>query len=217
MADVGSYRTTVDGEVVATAEDERVSFRIRGEVLVNVTSQRLNATARVEGLPGANPGGDPSETYLDGYTAYMECARVGWERRNLSRSEPWLDYTPLGQHLALLNRTEVYWRGTDTVDGRNASVVVAYPTKEDLEAVDLRSVGMAERLESATVENLTVTVWLDVGTDRPIRIRRDVVGSQDGATARANGTYRFTDFDAPTHLGAPEIDGTTWATGCPGA
>ena len=216
-SDLTSYRAVIDGRVVASAEDEQVSFGIAGEVWVNATTQRLNATGQLVGGPQSGYGDGTSTTYIDGYTASIECSRIGWERQNLSQAEPWLTYGPIGQHLALMNRTEVYWRGTETVDGRNASVIVAYPTAEDIEAVDVRSVGMTDAIESANVENITVKLWLDTATDLPIQVSRDVRASQEGASTRANGTYRFVGFDEPTPLAEPDIDGTFWKSGCPGA
>ena len=216
MDDVRTYRTSIDGRVEASTDDEQVTFGLDGEVRVNATARRMNATASLVGLPTSGFSEGQSTTYVDNYTAHIECSRIGWERQNLSQSEPWLTYTPIGQHLELLNRTNVYWRGTETVDGRNASVVVGYPTKADLEAVDVRSVGMTEQMASSNLENVTVTIWLDAATDRPIQVRRDIRGTQDGVSAHANGTFLFQDFDEPTHLTEPEFGDVIWEGGCPG-
>jgi hypothetical protein len=83
----------------------------------------LNQRGVPWGLRFRFPRRGPWAVCLTGYTAYRECARVGRERENLPRSARWLGYTPIGEQLAPLDRTDVYWRGTGTVDGTEAAVL----------------------------------------------------------------------------------------------
>ncbi|MEF8776261.1 MAG: hypothetical protein V5A43_07130 [Haloarculaceae archaeon] len=218
MDEVRSYRSSLDTRVVATGDDEQITLRLTGDVRVNGTARHTNATAEVDVLSDRWGNVEPALAFIDGRTAYNECGRIGWERQNLSQSEAWLTYTPIGQQLETLNRTNVYWRGTGTVDGQNASVVVGYPTKAELEAVpSVGGTGVTESLESATIENMTLTVWIDAETDRPITATRDVNVEEGGTTARANGTFEFGGFDEPTPITLPEIgDEVVWKSGCPG-
>lgn len=220
VADVESYRFTLDGHVAATDGDERVSFDVTGEGAVNVSRQRLNATARADDGSAPAPMHDETRSaYVTGYTAYTEC-RVGWGRENLTRSTPWVDHTPLGQELALLNRTDVYWRGTETVNGTEAAVVVAYPTKEELRSVaDAQGAGAAD-FEDANVQNVTETVWFDTETWRPLKVKREVRVEQgvfSSSSATATVTLRFIGYDRPTNVSRPSFDpDETWETDCPG-
>lgn len=218
VADLTSYRTSLEARVVASAEDEQITLHLSGDVLVNASLRRMNATAEVDTQSAQVRDAESQMAFIDEFTAYNECGRMGWERQNLSRSEAWLTYTPIGQQLATLNRTNVYWRGSETVDGQNASVIVGYPTEEDLQAVpNVRGTGVTESIDSAAIENVTVTVWIDAETDRPIKATRDVKVRKDGNTATANGTFQFDGFDEPTPVTLPEIDeDVVWKSGCPG-
>ena len=104
-----SDERALDGRAEATGDDDSPSVDLSGSGAANVTRRRLNATTRARGTARSS--------YVDGHTAYTECARIGWARENLTRSAPWVDYTPLGQQLEVLDRSNVYWRGTRTVDG----------------------------------------------------------------------------------------------------
>lgn len=216
MAEVTSYRTTVDGRVDAAGNDEEISLSVTGTVTVNATTQQMNATAGVRGGRDVAGRSATRQSYLDGYTAYTECARIGWARQNLSESRSWHTYTPVGQQLSALNETNVYWNGTKSVDGTEAAVIVAYPTKEDLQAVpNVRSGGTSD-LAGANLENTTLRVWVDTDTGRPLKARRHIRVSKGGNTATATVTYRFTEYNEPTAVTLPEHDEETfWEMGCP--
>lgn len=208
--DVTSYRFAIDGRVEATSDGDTRVVDLSGDGVANVTRQRLNATTRTRGATRSS--------YVDGYTAYTECARIGWARENLTRSTPWGDYTPLGQQLALLNRSTVYWRGTRTVDGTEAAVVAAWPTRQELRSVaDARGTGGPD-LDGGSVENVTVTASIGTETGRLLRTRTEIRVARRGATATATLTLRFTDYDEPVEVERPSFDeDALWETGCPGA
>lgn len=216
MAEVTSYQTTVDGRVDAAGNDEEISLSVTGTVAVNATTQQMNATAGVRGGRDTPGHSEIRQTYLDGYTAYAECARIGWERQNLSESRSWLTYTPAGQQLDVLNRTDVYWNGTEAVDGTEAAVIVAYPTEDELQAgPDIRSGGTPD-LSGANLENATLRVWIDTDTGRPLKARRHIRVSGRGNTATATATFRFSGYNDPTTVTPPELDDEAlWEAGCP--
>jgi len=218
VADVESYRFALDGHVTATDGDERGALDVTGEGVANVSRQRLNATISADDGSAPAPMHDATRSaYVTGYTAYTEC-RVGWGRENLTRSTPWVDHTPLGRELALLNRTDVYWRGTETVNGTEAAVVVAYPTKGELQS--LADAQGTTDFEDANVKNVTETVWFDTGSWRPLKVRREVRvggGVFSSSTATATVTLRFANYDRPTTVTRPSFDpNETWHAGCPG-
>ncbi|WP_256289263.1 hypothetical protein [Halobellus inordinatus] len=218
-ADVTSYRTTVDGTLSASESDDSVTLEVTGNVAVDVAGRRMNATTGIEDVDGTirTRQTAPKRAYISGYTAYTECARMGWERQNLSESRSWLTYTPVGQQLAVLNETNVYWRGTEVIDGTETVVVVGYPSKQALRAVpDVRGASATE-VQDANIENATVTLWLDSETHRPVQAQREIEVADSGATATATVTFDFAGYDEPTSVRRPEFDeDEIWQLGCPG-
>lgn len=210
-ADVTSYRFSVDGRVEATSDGERLSRDVTGSGAVNVGERRMNATVRTR--DGAR------STYIHGYTVDTECSRIGWTRRNLTRSTRWLNYTALGQQLALLDRTNVYWEGTGSVDGTETAVVSASPTERDFRAVaDAQGTGDGDP-GSANIENATVTVWISRETGRVLQAHREVRVGSGGSTATASVTFRFHDYGDPVTVTRPSFgqESARWKTGCPGS
>lgn len=210
MANVTSYRFTLDGHMEATNDDESLSFDVAGSGAVNVSRQRLNATIRARE--------SSRSTYITDDTVYTECSRMGWGRENLTRSIRWLNYTPVGEQLALLDRTNVYWRGTETVDGTPAAVVTAAPTKRELESVtDAKGTGETG-IGTVKVQNVTVTVWMSTETDRVLKAQREIRINRGGTTATATMTFRFTDYNEPIVVTRPTFDeDAVWTIGCPGS
>lgn len=209
VANVTAYRTTIDGHFEVTTGDDRRSYDLSGQVAVNASTRRMNATAGLR---------DETRTrFITGDVAYSECARMGWERRNLTAVEPWIAYTPVGQQLAVLNRSNVYWRGTESVDGHETAVIVAYPTKQELLAGPDVEDTRATDLAGANLENATVTAWLSTEHWRPVQVRREITLAQGGDTARAMVTFRFTGYGEPTTVARPAFDeDSLWTVGCPG-
>lgn len=207
-ADVDAYRFTLEGHVEAQGDGERISFDVTGSGRVNVTTERMNATvdAREE----------TRGTFISGDTAYKDCSRPwGWARTNLSEEHRWYDYTPAGSQLALLNRTDVYWRGTETVDGREAAVVEAYPTEDELRSTP--RVGDPTDTGDANLQNATIRVLLDRETGRVLKSHREIQVEGNGATATAEVTYRFDGYDEPTAVQRPDFDEeNVLKLGCPG-
>lgn len=209
VSEITSYRTTLDRRLELTTDDERQIYHVSGIVVVNASTQRMNATARVRD--------EARTTYITGETAYSECSRLGWDRRNLTTPGSWLAYTPVGQQLAVLNHTNVYWRGTESIDGIETAVIVAYPTKQELlSGPDVADTRTAE-LAAANLKNATVTAWLNTETWRPLQVRREITLAQGDEIAQATVTFHFTGYDDPTTVTRPAFDeDSIWTLGCPG-
>jgi hypothetical protein len=215
---VTSYRFTVDGEVRIREAGRTESVGIRGSGVVDVANRRANETVVARGDTGPMVR-DTRMAYVEGYTLDVECARLGWARYDLAESTRWVEYTTLGQQLALLDRTTVYWNGTETVDGTEVAVVTARPTEQQLEAARDLPTGGGVTQGGASVRNATVRVLIDADTGRIREVRRELHVGAGEATAVATVTYRFADYDAPTNVTRPgfEESGARWESGCPSA
>jgi hypothetical protein len=215
---VTSYRFTVDGQVRIRETGRTESIGITGTGVIDVEQRRANETVRARGDTGPM-GRETRMAYLEGYTLSAECARLGWARYDLAESTRWLNYTSLGQQLTLLDRTNVYWEGTQTVDGTELAVVTARPTERQLEANRNLPTSPGVTQGSANLRNATVRVWIDMGTDRVRKVERVLHVQADDVTAVATVTYRFADYNRPADVTRPSFEesGTMWESRCPGA
>jgi hypothetical protein len=194
---LASYRFTVDGDVRASEGDESLRVDVIGDGVVDVADRRMHVTTESDG--------ETRETYVSETAAYTECPRFGWGHETLSSSTRWLNHTPVGHQLALLQRTDVYWRGNATVDGTGAVVVEAYPTAEELRSVAVAHGSDVADLEDANVQNVTVTVWFSRETDRPLKVERYVRVERGGATAEATVAFRFHGYGDPVNVTRPDF------------
>lgn len=105
LEDVDSYRYRLDGQIERDDGPDRRRVSITGQGAVNLTANRMNATARI--------ADESRTTYVIGQTAYVECASpaFGWETTNRSDRTDWQTNTPLGRTTTLLETTNVYYRG----------------------------------------------------------------------------------------------------------
>lgn len=199
-AAVDGYRFALRGRV--EREDAR-SVSVAGAGRVDVRDRRLNATTRTDDVTRG--------VYLDNDTRYTECARIGWGRQSLSTSTPWLDHTPLGRRLALLEAADVYWNGTE--DG--TVVVTARPAEAELRADDDRSVG-GTVFGGGNVRDVTTRARFDAETHRLQWVRHRIRVARGGETATATVTLRV-DY-GPVEVTRPGFDpDAVWQTGCPGS
>jgi len=213
---VTAYRVSIDGHVEIRDDSRSESIEIAGDGVVNTNRQRMNVTLGAQGDTQVGLR-DTRRAYVDGYTLTTECSRLGWARHNLTKSTPWFNYTPLGQQLTLLDRTNVYWNGTDIVNGTETAVVTAYPTEDKLQANQNLPTGNIGTQGSATLDNATVRVWTDTETHRVRKVQREIHVRGDGATGVATITFRFTDYNEPTTITRPSFEdaGAEWSSGCP--
>lgn len=203
LEDVNSYRVTHDGTARMVGDDREVSAALNGDIAVNVTSREMNSTAQVEDPTTPMPG--VRRTYVNGYTALTECRLAGWGRRNLSESRDWFDHTPIGEQFAVLSRTPVYWVGTDRLNGTEAAVIVAHPTKKELLAG--AGVWTLEPREpaQANFRNATLRLWISTETWRPLRIHRESNWRVGGASVTLSATWRIGAYDKSTNVTRPSI------------
>jgi hypothetical protein len=215
---VTAYRVSIDGQVRIRDDSRSESIEITGEGLVNADRQQMNVTVGSRGDTGVGLR-NTRMAYVDGYTLTTECSRLGWARYNLTDSTQWFNYTPLGQQLALLDRTNVYWNGTERVNGSETDVIIAHPTEDQLQANQNLPTGNIGTQGSATLDNATVRVWIDTETHQVRKVQREIHVRGNGATGVATITFRFTQYNEPTNITRPafEDSGAEWSSGCPNA
>lgn len=203
LADVSTYRARSNGSATMTADRREETVTLSGEVLVDVSAREMNSTGQVSDTFLAGTG--VRRSYVTGYTAYTECRLTGWGQRNLSESRQWFEYTPIGEQLAVLEAAPVYWRGTERLDGTETAVVVAHPTKEELqEAPGLWSLE-PEDYGEARFRNATLRLWVSTETWRPRQIRRETTWGTSGADVTLSATWQF-DYDAPVVVTRPSFE-----------
>lgn len=208
LDDVDSYRYTLNGQIEADDADDIRRVSIMGEGAVNLTSEQLNATTRIDD--------HHRSTYVDGQTAYVECARpaFGWEEDNRSDRTTWQQNTPLGRTIALLDTTSVYYRGERDLAGESAHVIEGYPTKRDFRALNPTSQGQLQR---GNIQNTTVRLWIDPDTTRPRRIDHRIAVTVQGESGVLKFSFSFSAYNTPIRISVPaEVTEHTWETGCPG-
>lgn len=204
LADVDSYRVRTDGSAERTADGTRDAITLTGEVTVDASAREMNGTGRVGDT--FLPGTGVRRTYVAGHAAYTECRLTGWGRRELPESRQRIEYTPAGEQLALLNRTSVYWRGTERLDGAETAVVVAHPTERELAAAPRLWALGPRTFGDASLRNATLTLWVHTGTWLPVQVRRETAWRSGGADVTLAATWRFDGYDAPAVVTRPSFD-----------
>lgn len=204
LATVTSYRARNNGSATMTADEQQVTVTLSGEVRVNVSSREVNSTGRLR--DPSRPGTGVRRSYVTGYTAYTECRLTGWGQRNLSESRQWFEYTPIGGQMAILNRTPVYWRGTERFNGTETAVIVAHPTEEELQVAPGLWTLEPEESERANFQNATLTLWISTETWRPLQVRRETAWRNNGADVTLTATWQFDDYNAPVDVRRPSFN-----------
>lgn len=218
LSDLRSYRFTTRMTVSASSGDESRTVTVVGDGAANLTTERMRSTVRVQNGASGWQGDEERSSYVLGGTAYAACGGPtgGWETRNVTDDAPWAAATPIGRQLQLLEATNVYWRGTETVNGTEAGVVVAHPTKEEL-AEASSSTRETVNWDRVKVTNATVTLYVDTETGRPVKSVQRVDIKQRGATGTATFELTYWGFDRPVDVDVPgEVYDHVWDLGCPG-
>lgn len=208
VADAERYRFDTHLSVAATDGETSRSVNVDGEGAVDRAERRLRSVAETEG--------QRRRSYVDGYTAYQECAEPwdGWGVDELDEERAWHRYTPLGRTLELLNESRVYWQGTESVNGTETAVIVAHPTAETLSSVADRQ---GTSLDSSGLQNATLTLWVDRETALPVRSRLELDLQRGGATAGATATTEYAGYGASVNVSIPSsVYGDQHELGCPG-
>jgi hypothetical protein len=204
-----TYRFETDITVVASGEDrtERVDVEATGGVNLATRVMWANATHDDE----------TRRSYTLNRTVYRECGERwnGWGVEELNDDADWASHTPAVRQLSLLASGSLYHNGTDTVDGREAVLLVGEPTAEAVTQYQERR--SRSLFGGPSVENAEVRVWLDPQTNRPIKsdVRFEVSGG--GGSATAEVTTRFTGYDDPVSVtNDAAASDTVYDLGCPG-
>ncbi|WP_336339238.1 LolA-like protein [Haloarcula brevis] len=212
IAPVDAYRFEMDMHVAASADGQSRTVQVDGDGAVNVSAKRMRATSQTQD--------QTVDSYVDGYRAYQGCQEPwgGYAVENVSRTEPWATATPLHRQVLLFERSNVYWRGNETLDGNRTVLVTASPSADTLESImDRRRTGDVG-LDGASLENATARLWLDPETNRPVQSELRIRISQRGATATATITVQYTGYDEPTRVSIPpDVYDDPYQLGCPGA
>jgi hypothetical protein len=216
LDDLESYRFSTEATVSVAADGESRTVAVDGDGAVNLTTRRMRSTFEFDDTGSSLRPGERT-TYVVGDTVYAACGGPtgGWERRNVT-ADDWADATPLGRQLALLESTNVYWRGTETVNGTEAGVVVGYPSKEEL-ATTSAATRDSVNWDRVTVQNATVRLYVDTDTGRPLKSVQRVDIEMRGASGTATFELAYWGFDRPVDVSVPgEVYDRVWHGGCPG-
>lgn len=205
-----TYHYTADLRVVASADGrtEQVEADLRGRV--NVTDQRLMMNTSLRG--------ETLATYVVDGTAYQECGNMArpWGVENVSTGGDWGSQAPIGRQLSLLESGSLYYNGTETIDGTEATVLVGEPTTEALtQYQERRSRNVAD---DANVEDPTLRVWIDSETNRLLKAQLRFEVAQGDASATATLTSEFGDYGESVSITVPgEATRQDHEFPCPGA
>ncbi len=210
VSSVSTYR--YDGQVRAYASKGEQSRSVTGQTegSVDRRQQLLHGVTMVDNQQRG--------AYLDGYHGYTQCSQQwgGWEMRNLSRSNGWFALTPLGRQVTLLERSHVYWHGNRTVNGSRTVLLEAYPSKKTLSALASSPGADPTNTDLSGVKNVTVHMWVDPDTGRPVRSLLKLTVKRGGATGVSTLRLDYSGYGKSVNITDPSTGG--WYTrknGCP--
>jgi len=209
---VPTYRFRTDMRVSASKGDRSRTSSATSDGVVDVQNRRMRVATEVED--------ETRDAYVDGYKSYTECTSPwdGWGVENRSESASWATFAPAGRQVELLDRSNVYWRGTETVAGNRTHLVVAYPSKRTLGDLQRRGRAGTPDLQGANLENATVKLWIDAETGLPARSVLEIELEKNGATATARAVTTFSGYGDPVNVTVPASTRTNqYELGCPGA
>lgn len=204
-----TYRFASDLRVVATQGDrtETVTASLTGAVAVDAHRMRANATR----------DGETRRSYLANWTRYQECGPPwdGWAREDLDTEDEWATQSPLTRQLSLLESGSLYWNDTRALDGEAVVLVTGEPTGKALGQYQDRRRGSL--LGGPSVDDVSLRVWLDAETWRPVKteLRFDV--NQGDASAGARMVTTFAGYGDDVSIEVPAAaKADPYELGCPG-
>lgn len=204
-----TYRYDGTARFVATdgAREERAEFDLDGAVDVAAQQSRSTMVSEEENR----------SIYVIGEQVYRECSviAVSWGVENRTIEGDWVDATPAGLHLELLESGSLRVAGADTVDGREATVLAGRP-----------STGAVERYVEVTPRRLVggpvlqqpmVQVWIDNRTALPVKSVLTFEVAEGDTTASAAIRVRYHAYGEPVTVELPdEAREEPWSGSCPG-
>lgn len=206
--DLSSYRYNMTVNASSTGSSRHIDGH--GVGAANVTAKRHVINASIDGTKAL--------TYLDNRTAYTECQFPGadWGRQNLSAETDWTELTPLGRQLELLSTGDLYHNGTERIDGQAVVHLSGRPTDDALSGNDGSS--SVSVFDSSKADEVTVHLWVDASTNRPVRTDLRVVSRANDETATATLAVRYRGYGDPVRISIPkEARDPFYDNGCPGS
>ena len=211
IQDVTTYHAETELDATAVGPEGALSREATIVGVVNATQKRSKMTMRM--------AGQNRTAYIDNRTAYQECESPwGWANSSIESEEPWIQTTPLGRHVTLLETGDLRVQTTPALTAEGAVALVGTPSTAALEAY--RDDNTQPAIGGTRLENVTVRLVVDNRTHRPLRGSMSFEAAGDGATATVTMATTFSEYDSPIRVSIPASvteDEFDWTGGCPGS
>jgi hypothetical protein len=209
VEDVETYQYETQMDLSASVEDERRQLAVRIEGTVDVAERMARSRAH---LDGAN-----RTAYVTNRTAYRECESPwGWGNESIAVEGSWIQATPLGRQLQLLESGGLHVEAEDSLAQADAVVLVGQPSAASLEKYGVSATQPA--IGGPSVENVSVRVVIDNSTHRPIRSTVAFAVAGGGGAGQGTVDTQFSAYDEPVSIAIPDVvKDEAGETGCPGS
>lgn len=206
IQDVDAYIYDLSGTVPVSQDDRVESINVSESGVVNVTQQQLRRSLLED-------DDDNRLVYLDGETVYVPCpysrapaVEDAWyPARTMPDNRSWRAATHLGTG-TVLERSRTYVAGNETIDGRQTHVIDVRPDVESWRSRQSSVVSPGpDDADRGRLENVTLRVWIDAETDRPVQLRITERWAAHGETVRTARTITF-DYGSTPIPRPPTVD-----------
>lgn len=209
LDDIETYHYETEMHVSATAEGEtrQLNVRIDGDVDV---AERL-------AISRAHADEENKTSYVTNRTVYRACSGPwGWANESIEAEGAWIQATPLGRHLQLLESGDLRLETGDSLARADAVAIVGHPSPE---ALDEYGVSATQPVFGGpSVKNFTVRVVINNTTHRPIRSTVSFDISGGGGDGEGTVDTRFGPYNEPLSIAIPEeVKEDASEIGCPGS
>lgn len=101
--------------------------------------------------------------------------------------------------------------------GQSTHLLEGYPTPSDIRDLTPTRQAARSQLQRATIRNITVQLWIDPETNRPLRSDLRIELTVQDESSVLQFSYRFTAYNPAIDITVPaDVYDHTWKTGCPG-
>jgi hypothetical protein len=185
---INSYRMSETARV--SARGTTVEINSKGKV--NRENDRIRSEV-------TDP--EPAETinYIDGDTAYVKSGDE-WSRKDKSESERLQNQDQLKSQRELLEETKLKITGSDSVDGRDVTVVNIYSSDGTLKD-DYKNTGVDESLKIKKIDQYKMFIDSETHVIRKVHVEMTI--KSDSGEMRSENTILFTDFNQNTTIDIP--------------
>lgn len=209
LDDIETYHYETEMDVSATAEGDtrQLNIRIEGDVDV---AERL-AISRV------HTDEKNKTSYVTNRTLYRACSGPwGWGNESIEVEGAWIQATPLGRQLQLLESGDLRLETDDSLAKADAVMIVGHPPPEALEEFGVSATQPV--FGGPSVKNITVRVVINNTTNRPIRSTVSFEISGGGGVGEGTVDIRFGPYNEPLSIAIPEeVKEDASEMGCPGS